>query len=197
MRFPNIGIGRELAAAIALVILGALPAAADPESAAPAQAQAASPVTESHTFGSWSVRCYRIPGSACDISQAIFVKPRNIRGLGVSIFYVPARNVFGGQFVVPLGVALAKGMTITVGGYSLPDLKYHRCEREGCFVEGILPQALIDAMTQGGNTNAAVRVASLDGRTYTFPMQLNGFADGIVLVKQLDVQKSAAAPKKP
>jgi invasion protein IalB len=159
-----------------------------------AQPQAASPVTETHEFGSWAVRCYRAAGAACDLSQSVVLKSRNLRELGISIVYIPNRNQYGGQFVVPLGVSFAKGMTIVVGSYRLQNLRYHRCERIGCFVEGILPQALIDSMSEDENAKAAVQIEAVDGRKFAFPFTLNGFGEGVALLKQLDTKRSITVP---
>ena len=170
------------------------------QSAAPAPAMqnpGVPQVTESQTFGSWAVRCYRAAATACDISQSVILKPRNIRELGISIAYIPSRDAYAGEFIVPLGVSFAKGMTIAVGNYALSNLKFRRCERQGCSVEGVLPAALIDAMTQSSGGNGTVQIEAVNNRKYAFPFALDGFRDGIALLKQLDVRKPAATPAKP
>jgi invasion protein IalB len=166
--------------------------------AAPAaQSQNNSPITEQHQSGAWTIRCFRAAGSPCAIAQDVIAKPRNVRELGVSIFYILGRNVYAGDFVVPLGVSFAKGMTITVGSYSLPNLKFLRCQQEGCYVAGVLPQALIDAMAQSGETMGSVQIQAVNGHSYAFPFKLDGFAEGIALLKQIDAERPSAAPAKP
>lgn len=161
---------------------------------APAQTAqgATSPVTETHQFGSWVVHCYRVQSNVCDLSQAVLVGPHNARELGISIVYIPSRNLFVGQFIVPLGVAFAKGMSIDVGSFKLSKLGYKRCEREGCIVEGGLPVALIEAMSEQGDAGGAVLIEAVNGKKYTFPFKLDGFREGIAMVKQLDTQRGAA-----
>ena len=143
------------------------------------------------------MRCYRTTGLACDVSQIAYERRENLRVLGVAIAYVPYRNAYSGRFVVPLVVSFARGMTIKIGAYELPNLKYRRCERDGCYVEGVLPQQMIDAMTQPGASRGAIEIASVNGKTVTIPISLDGFADSISQMKQWDAQKSAPPAAKP
>jgi invasion protein IalB len=162
-----------------------------------ATAQAPSPVTQSRTIGSWTVRCYRTAGSVCDISQAAFERQQNQRVLGVSIAFVPDKNLYTGRFVVPPLVSFAKGMTIEIGSYQLAGLKYRRCERDGCYVEGVLPIQMIAAMEQGGASKGVIKIAAVNGKPVTLPIGLDGFADSLAQMKQWDAQKSAPAAEKP
>jgi len=159
--------------------------------------QANSAVTQSRTVGSWIVRCYRTPGSVCDISQVAYDRQQNLRVLGVSIAFVPDRNLYTARFVVPLLVSFAKGMTIEVGSFRLPGLKYRRCERDGCYVEGVLPPQMIGAMAQSGVSKGAVEVAAINGKVVAIPMAFDGFAEGLSQMKQWDAEKIAPAVAKP
>jgi invasion protein IalB len=157
-------------------------------------ARGGSMVTQSHEFGSWSVRCYKQPSGACDISQASFERTRKIRLLRISIIFAPQNNAYLGRFTVPLGVAFDKGMTIAVGSYRLPNLQYRRCERDGCYVEGGFPTALIDAMSASGAGKGAVEVFGINGRQVSIPIALDGFADGLAQLRQWAVVSKKAAP---
>jgi invasion protein IalB len=189
-----------LLAFVTLMGLGAPAAAASP--ADPAQpgasgdaAQANSPITQTRTIGSWTVRCYRTPGSVCDVSQVAYERQQNLRVLGVSIAFVPDKNLYTGRFVVPLLVSFAKGMTIQIGSFQLPNLKYRRCERDGCYVEGVLPPEMIKAMAQSGGSKGSIEIAAVNGKVVTIPVALDGFADGLSQMKQWDAQKAAPAAK--
>jgi invasion protein IalB len=191
-----------LFAVVALVGFGAQAlgaSAADPAqpAATPDTAQANSPITQTRTIGSWTVRCYRTPGSVCDVSQVAYERQQNLRVLGVSIAFVPDKNLYSGRFVVPLLVSFAKGMTIDIGSFQLPNLKYRRCERDGCYVEGVLPPQMIAAMAQSGGSKGAIVIAAVNGKIVTIPIVLDGFADGLSQMKQWDAQKSAPATAKP
>jgi invasion protein IalB len=190
-----------LLAAVALVGVGTQAiavASADPAQPAAADAAQTNPaVAQSRTIGSWTVRCYRAPGSTCDVSQVAYERQQNLRVLGVSIAFVPERNLYSGRFIVPLVVSFAKGMTIKIGSFELPNLKYRRCEHDGCYVEGVLPSQMINAMTQSGVSKGAIEIASVNGKTVTIPIVLDGFADSLTQMKQWDAQKGAPAASKP
>jgi invasion protein IalB len=174
-------------------------AAADPAqpAAATGAAQANSSVTQSRTIGSWTVRCYRTTGAACDVSQIAYERQQNQRVLGIAIAFMPERNIYSGRFVVPLVVSFAKGMTIRIGAYELANLKYRRCERDGCYVEGALPPQMIEAMTQSGAAKGSIEIAAVNGKTVRLPIALDGFADSLAQMKQWDAQRSAPLAAKP
>ncbi|MGD0141791.1 MAG: invasion associated locus B family protein [Rhizomicrobium sp.] len=177
-------------------------AASPPQPAKPATAidntaQSGSLIEKTQTFGSWSVQCYRSPGSVCDISQVAFARQQDLRMLGISIAYVPDRKLYTARIVVPLLVSFAKGMTIEIGSYRLADLKYRRCERDGCYVEGVLPQEMIDAMAKSNIPKGAIEIASVNGQKITLPIVLDGFSGSLSQMKQWDEEKAAPAAAKP
>ncbi|MGD0864757.1 MAG: invasion associated locus B family protein [Rhizomicrobium sp.] len=154
-------------------------------------------ISETRVLGSWTVRCYRTQGSLCDVSQAAFERQQRQRVLGVSIAFVADKNLYTGRIVVPLLVSFAKGMTIEIGSYRLANLKYHRCERDGCYVEGVFPQPMIDAMSQSGLTKGTIEIAAVNGKKVTLPISLDGFGDSLLQMKQWESEKSAPAAAKP
>jgi invasion protein IalB len=185
-------------AVVALTGLGAQTICAS--AASPPQAEAAqanSPISQSRTIGSWTVRCYRTQGSVCDLSQIAFERQQNLRVLGVSIAFLPDKNLYTGRFVVPLLVSFAKGMTIEIGAFQLPNLKFRRCERDGCYVEGVLPPQMISAMSQSAPAKGTIKVAAVNGKIVTIPIALDGFADGLAQMKQWDSQKGAPSSATP
>ena len=183
------GLGAQVIAASAAI--------SAPPAATPNTAQAESPVTQTSTIGSWTVRCYRTANSVCDASQVAYERQQNLRVLGVSIALVPDKNLYTARFVVPLLVSFAKGMTIEVGSFRLPGLKYRRCERDGCYVEGVLPPQMIGAMAQAGASKGIVQIAAINGKIVTIPIAFDGFADALSQMKQWDAQKIAPAAAKP
>ncbi len=156
---------------------------------------AGSAVTDTHVSGSWSVRCYRVGNTACDLTQASFMRGKNIRVASIAIGYIPKSNQYIGRFVVPLGVSFAQGLTLEFGTYRAPNLKYRRCERDGCYVEGVLPQALIDAMQTEGLEKGAMDIVSVEGRKLQIPVALNGFSDGLSQLKEWTVEKTGGGKK--
>ncbi len=188
-------------AVVMLMGFGAQAAAAENNPAQPASttvaAQADSPIIQSRTIGSWTVRCYRTPGSVCDTSQVAYERQQNLRVLGVSIALVPDKGLYTARFIVPLLVSFAKGMTIQIGSFLLPNLKYRRCERDGCYVEGVLPPQMINTMAQSGVSKGTIEIAAVNGKIVTIPIALDGFGDSLSQMKQWDAQKSAPANAKP
>lgn len=152
-------------------------------------------VTDSRTTGSWTVRCYNIQQLPCDMTQASYVRGRNVRIASVAISYAPASNGYVGRFVVPLGVSFETGLGVKIGNFSTPHLRYRRCERDGCYVEGVLPQAMIDAL-QAGGSNGAMDVTLIDGRKFQVPIVLNGASDSLDLLKKWAGEKSQPKPEK-
>ncbi len=155
-------------------------------------APAGSNITDTQSKGSWLVRCYRVGNLVCDLTQSAFMRGGNVRVASIAVGYIPTSNQFIGRFAVPLGVSFAQGLTIEIGAFRAPNLKYRRCERDGCYVEGVLPQALLDAMQTQGLDKGAMDIVSVDGRKFQVPISLNGFSDGLALLKEWAIQK---APK--
>ena len=75
------------------------------------------------TFGGWDVRCFPVSSPApCDIWEAIAFKKGNQLAASVSVVYVPSRTEYLMQFIVPLGVDLAKGAKLVAGNFTSPRL---------------------------------------------------------------------------
>ena len=50
-------------------------------------------------------------------------------------------------FFANLGIAIAKGTTLNAGENSLSNMKYTRCERDGCYVEVVIPTETLTVMS--------------------------------------------------
>lgn len=163
--------------------------------AAPASAQEVpgSFVTDSQTTGSWSVRCYRGGPFVCDMTQAAIERQNKLRVASISLAYIPKSNSYFGRFVLPLAVSFRQGLTIAVGSFQASKLSYRVCERDGCYVVGVLPPQMIEAMQAAGSTRGTMTGAFVDGKWFKIPIALEGFSDGLNLLKKWTVEKSAAA----
>jgi invasion protein IalB len=156
----------------------------------------ANPAGDTHTSGSWTVRCYRAGTFSCDMTQASYVRGRDAPVAGIAIAFVAKSNAYVGRFVVPLGVAFDQGLGVQIGSYQASNLKYRRCGRDGCYVEGVLPTALIAAMQEGGDSGKGVmNIVLIDGRKARIPIVLDGFSDGLDLLKKWVTEKGGSAPK--
>jgi invasion protein IalB len=162
----------------AALALAALPVAASAQQpAAPAAPAARDPnaptLTETHQ--DWTLRCFNVRGPApCDMQQMAANKQRQ-RVLSVSLAYIPQNDRYALQVVVPLGVAVAKGMTLNAGDKTLRGVRFNRCNREGCFVEVIVDAATVDAITRLGNQTQIVIFPYGQAKDVKLPLSLKGF----------------------
>jgi invasion protein IalB len=164
-------------------------------SQASAQNAPAPTVTDSHTSGDWNVRCLRAATTVCEMTQFVVERSRNLRIASVAISYVPKSDSYLGRFGVPLGVAFDKGLGLEFGTFRANNLRYRVCERDACYVAGILPGQMIDAMRSLGAGKGAMDIQMIDGRKLQIPIVLNGFGDGLDLLKKWTVEKAGGEDK--
>jgi invasion protein IalB len=162
-----------LTATLALLLAGG-PAMAQ-QAQAPAQ-PAAPGRPDVKTVGDWFVRCFPIESpSPCDMFQEEDSQATRQRVLSISIAYVPSMNRHAVQVMVPLGVSIPKGLTIQADSYTSPMLKYRRCDRNGCYVEMAVDNALVEALAKGGDAGK-VNIVIDNGKAYGISFSLKGFA---------------------
>src|SRR5215469_3175586 len=135
-----------------------------------AQAPAATPQQpgqpEIKTIGDWAVRCYPVQSaSPCDMFQQQNEKDSQQRILALSLAYIPHLDRHAIQVVVPLGVAIQKGVVIHTASYSAPAMAYRRCDRAGCYVETLIDNSMVDQLSHGGDS-ALVKITADDGKSY-------------------------------
>ena len=182
-------VRRSLAVFFAVCALAANPALAQQDAPA-AQAQQPAPKkpvgpTIMKTFGGWDVRCYPVASPApCDIWEAIAFKKSNQLAASVSVVYVPSRNEYLMQFVVPLGVDLAKGTKLIAGNFTSPSLPFHHCDRIGCFVGVAGGNAIVDALKN--QSTMKIQVTFFRGKSIDIGVPLKGFSDARAEMAELD-----------
>lgn len=186
--------GRFMKFRRALVVGAAAVAAAWSLSDVPAaaQQQGTSQVTDSQTLGSWSVRCYRSGPFACDMTQVDVDRTRNMLVASIAISYDPKSDSYLGRFMMPLGVSFDQGLGLEVGTFNAQNIKFRICGRDGCLVVTPLPPQLIQAMAAAGTTRGAMKAAYIDGRKFQIPVLLDGFSDGLDILKKKTDEKLAA-----
>jgi|HubBroStandDraft_6_1064221.scaffolds.fasta_scaffold416896_1 invasion protein IalB len=161
---------------------------------APASAQnGAPPPTDVHTSGDWTVRCIHAQSTFCELGQVMVERTHNTKVASISISYIPKSDAYLGRFSVPLGVAFDQGLGLEFGSFRQAGLKYRLCERDGCYVTGLLPTQLLDAMKSMGSDKGAMDIQMIDGRKLQIPIVLNGFGDGLDLLKKWTVEKAGGA----
>src|SRR5262249_38029640 len=127
-----------------------------PAPAAGAQQDPNAPVL-SEPYDDWTLRCFNVRGPApCDILQVAVNRQSQQRVLSASIAYVPERSAYAVQIAVPLGVTLAKGMTLNAGDHTLKNVHYTRCVRDGCYVEILVDDPTIQALAKVGQATQVI-----------------------------------------
>jgi invasion protein IalB len=193
-------VRRALAALLTVSALAATPALAQDDTSAPAQQAPAQqapkkPVgpTIMKTFGGWDVRCYPVASPApCDIWEAIAFKKSNRLAASVSVVFVPSRNEYLMQFIVPLEVDLAKGVKVVAGNFTSPTLPFHHCDRIGCFVGVAGGNAIIDALKN--QSTMKLRVSFFRSKSVDIGVPLKGFTEARTEMAELAKQKATSAP---
>jgi invasion protein IalB len=156
------------------------------------------------TVGDWTVRSFPIQSpSPCDIFQEQDYQKTGQRVLSISIAYVPSMDKHAIQISVPLDISIQKGVTLQTDAYTSPTLKYRRCDRNGCYIEMAVDNALVEGLAKSG-AQGKVNIAADNGKNYTLNFSLKGFAqahDDMVAqarAKAKPVQQSAeTVPAKP
>jgi invasion protein IalB len=139
--------------------------------------QAPAGPNETKVIGDWTVRCFAAKSaSPCDMFQLLADKRSGRRVLSLSIAYLPAQDKHIIQISLPLGVALAKGIVVSTNAYTSPTLHYRRCDRGGCYVEGLVDNSTVDALARS-TANSQVQFTAYGGRPYELKFSLNGFAE--------------------
>ena len=160
---------------------------------------------EVKTVEDWIVRCFPIQSpSPCDMFQEQDAKETHQRVLSLSIAYVPSLDRHALQVSVPLDIAIQKGVTIQTDSYSSPVLRYRRCDRNGCYVEQAVDNALVEGLAKSSGSGK-INVVADNGRTFPIGFSLKGFAaahDDMVAqarakAKAVEKQPAAAPATKP
>jgi len=170
---------------------------------APAADAAAPGRPDVKNVGDWMVRCFPIQSpSPCDIFQEQDYQKTGQRVLSISIAYVPSMDKHAIQISVPLDISIQKGVTLQTDSYTSPVLKYRRCDRNGCYIEMAVDNAMVESLAKSG-ADGKVNIAADNGKSYTLKFSLKGSARAHgdraaqAKAKAKPVQQSAATPGAP
>jgi len=98
------------------------------------------------------------------------------RVLSISLAFVPSIDRHAIQIMVPLEIAIQKGVTIKTDAFTSPLLKYRRCDRNGCYVETPVDNNFIEAIARSGGEKGKVNIVADTGKTYALDFYLKGFS---------------------
>ena len=160
-----------LTGAVAALVLGCGAAVAQQQ----APAEPPGP-PEVKTVDDWQVRCFPVSNAnPCDIFQEQVDQRTRQRVLSVSIAFSPSADRHLVQITVPLDIAIQKGLTIQTDSYTSPVLKYRMCTREGCFVQTVADNAMIESLAKSG-PDGKINIVTDAGKTFALTFSLKGFS---------------------
>jgi invasion protein IalB len=176
-----------------MVVLGALPVLAQqspepPAGQAPPASQAAPPaageaapdleMTE-RKFEDWLVRCGRAAPDGPEVcemqQQATDKEGRTV--MAVAVGTVPGRSDLGLLIILPLGILLPPGVSMSVDGGAEVPLQVERCERQGCRIERLIEPELLTRLKSGREAKVFFQAYDPQGELTRLgvPVSLLGF----------------------
>ena len=162
---------------------------------AAAQGGAAGEATDVQSFGDWTVRCFNVKTAApCDMIQIAVNKDKKQRVSSVSLAYVPSRDNYAVQIIVPLGVSFQSGLTLAAGDKKIESLKFRRCENDGCYIETGLAKNAVEQLQYGGNSGTITVALYRSNKPISLPMSMNGFVQAASKLKELAREKAVTPP---
>jgi len=186
--------------ALAGIAAGLVLAAGAALAQAPAEQPAAPKAEIVKTVGDWQVRCFGVQNTnPCDMFWQMNNPQTGQRLVEASIAYAPSADRHIVVLILPLGVAIPKGVTIQTDSFTAPAMRYRMCTREGCFVQAVVDDNMIASLSKSG-PQAKLNIGGDDGKAYSLPFSLNGFAgahDEMVSQAKARATKPAAPPAKP
>lgn len=127
--------------------------------------------------GDWFVRCFPIESpSPCDMFQDLDSQATKQRVLSISLAYVPSIDRHAIQIMVPLEIAIQKGVILKTDTFTSPVLKFRRCDRNGCYVEMAVENGVIEALARSSGDGGKIAIAADGGKVYNLAFSLKGFA---------------------
>ena len=151
----------RLLLAAALTGLAALPAAAQD-------------VTVKSTHGDWQIQCPPEVSAAnpCAMVQNLVREEDGRRVLAALVVKPPEGEAFL-RVVVPLGILLPGGLTLSVDGTDMGTVGFINCLPDGCMTQVGMTADVLDKMRQGNQ--AIVTIYEQAEQPIQLPISLTGF----------------------
>jgi invasion protein IalB len=192
--------------ALVFVLAAGLSYNALAQAAAPAQGAgdagtppnpAAQQFSVNQPIGDWAVRCAQTTVKSpapCDVIQLTVNQDTKARIMSFSLAYLPSRDTYAMQVIVPTGVALQRFMTVAAGNQALQNVKYTRCERDGCYVEALVDAAAVNALSAAGVATTVNVIGYGQTNNVALPISSNGFADALNRMRTLARERAVPIP---
>ena len=136
------------------------------------------------TYKDWVVRCIeRTDLPPCDAVQTAFDTSTEQRVMLTSIAHFGGEDEIGIQIWVPTGILVSGGVLFEIDqkDQALQDLKFTRCEADGCFIEAIVTEDALAPLKKG--SQAAIAILSSSGQPRVVGLSLSGFTKALSEVK--------------
>ena len=174
----------------------------------PAAAQQAPQVTDHKEFGDWVVECYAGQATTpCSMIDVLIDNNSKQRVLTVALTYVPGSDRHILRLVVPLGISIEKGVSLSVEKFKSPTWNYAYCSNQGCFMQTEVDTATISALAHASERAKVAFVDNSNGKLWEVTFSLASFTEAHDLMVDWTRQKTkgsstssdaaAAEPAKP
>jgi invasion protein IalB len=134
-------------------------------------------VTE-RQFQDWLLRCGRSEQGpeVCELQQQrTDNEGRTV--MAVAVGTVPGTSDLGLLIILPLGILLPPGVSLTVDGGAETPLQVERCERQGCRIEMLMEPPLLNRLKAGREAKVFFEAYDPEGQLQRLgvPISLLGF----------------------
>lgn len=129
--------------------------------------------------GDWQMRCDTPAGAQeeqCALIQNVTADDRENVGLSVIVLKTADKQSRLLRVLAPLGVLLPMGLGLRVDDADVGRAGFVRCLPNGCIVEVVMQDDLIDKMQKGSAATFVIFQTPEEG--IGIPISLNGFSDG-------------------
>ena len=144
--------------------------------------EATGPKVARERMGEWEVECFdpKVNGLSCQIVQKLVATESNKLVLIVSIAFDPNSKKHLMQVALPLNFMLKPGVEIAIGDQRTV-AQVDRCSADGCFIEGVAGDDLVNAMANGAK--ADVKFLANAEKRLVIPFSLSGFSQAYEKMK--------------
>lgn len=184
-----------LGGALALSLLTGFSAVAQTDQS---QSQGQVAANETKHVGDWLIRCFPVKSiTPCDMIYILEVKRTGQMMLSMRMAYAPSQDKELLMIGVPLGVSFARGLVVATDTGATSPMPYQHCDRTGCYVSSVMENNAIETIEHSAADKTKVTFAAMNGKSFSLPFPLNGFAEARQTMMQLAKgHASAAAPEK-
>jgi len=130
----------------------------------------------------WTKRCDEQGNDYCEIFQRLVVKESNQRLIEFAIGYPEKKKDAQAVIILPLGVAVSKGIVLTLDGRKpTAPIEIKTCTPDGCMVIMQLDKAFVEQMSS--SKNIVVGFYDAQNNPANVQVELAGFSKQLKLIQ--------------